>query len=150
MLPEQAGVFAVANTTCSIWIHIFGEAETQLHKIIEKDIWLKRMTPTNRPFFDLFGSWGLWFWSALQILEIILLIVIIKLSQAHCILSKALNACLQQLTAKQMISLRLECQRGTKNMTDVWIMHLEPWTVNVPKSKQKDPITPQISRAAEQ
>lgn len=29
----------------------------------------------------------------------------------HCILSKALNVCLQPLTTNQMFSLRLECQK---------------------------------------
>ena len=74
------------------------------------------MTPSTGSFFDLFdvdwfGSWGLWLWSALQILGIMLFITIITVSLEHCILSKPLNACLQPLTTKQMIFLRLEHQK---------------------------------------
>ena len=66
------------------------------------------MTPLMGSFFDLFDSdwfrsWGPWLPSALQILGIDLLIVIIKISLVHCILSKALNTCFQPLTAKQMM-----------------------------------------------
>lgn len=60
---------------------------------------------------DWFGSWGLWLWSALQILGIILFITIITVSLEHCILSRPLNACLQPLATKQMVFLRLEHQK---------------------------------------
>lgn len=41
---------------------------------------------------------------------IILLIVILTVFLVHCVLSKALNACMQLLATRQIISLPLECQ----------------------------------------
>ena len=112
LLAEQGGACAMANTTCWNWINTSGEIETQLHKITEQGTWLKKLTP----FFDLFdsdwfGSRGTRLWSARQTLRIILLIIIIVVPLVYCILSEALNSGLQLPVTKQMISLRLECQK---------------------------------------
>ena len=119
LLAEQGGVCAVANATCCTWISTSAEVETQLHKATEQATWLKKVTPSMGPFFDLFdfdwfGSWRPQLQSALQTLGIILLIIILVVSLACCILSKALNACSQPLTTKRMISLRLEHQKRNK------------------------------------
>ena len=109
----------MANTICCTWINTSGEVETQLHKITEQATWLMKVTASVRSFFELFdfdwfGSWGPWLQSALQTLGIILLIMIIVISLMCCILSKGLNACLQPLTTRKMISLRLEHQKRNK------------------------------------
>lgn len=44
----------MANTICYTLMNTSGEVETQLHKIIEKASWLKKVTPKMRSFFDLF------------------------------------------------------------------------------------------------
>nr|XP_044611139.1 syncytin-A-like isoform X2 [Equus asinus]XP_044611140.1 syncytin-A-like isoform X2 [Equus asinus] len=118
-VAEQGGVCAVANTICCTWINTSGEVETQLHKITEQATWLMKVTASVRSFFELFdfdwfGSWGPWLQSVLQTLGIILLIMIIVISLMCCILSKGLNACLQPLTTRKMISLRLEHQKRNK------------------------------------
>lgn len=62
--------------------------------------------------FDCFGSWRPWLWSTPQTLGIILLITIMAFSLQCSMLSNTLSACLQPLIIKQVISLRLEHQRG--------------------------------------
>ena len=102
----------------------------------EQASWLKKMTPSVASFFDLFdfdwfGSWGPWLQSALQTLGITLLIIIIIISLVLCILSKALNACLELLTTKQMSSLRLECQKRNKGNDSLKDYKLRPWPVTI-------------------
>ena len=76
------------------------------------------MIPSMGSFFDLllafdcFGSWRPWLWSTPQTLGIILLITIMAVSLQCSMLSNSLSACLQALIIKQVISLRLEHQRG--------------------------------------
>lgn len=102
LLGEQEGVYSVANTTCCTWINTSGKGETQLQEITEQASWLKKEAPSLESFFDgfdhsWFGLWGLWLQSALQMLGIILRTVLLKVSLVHCVLSKALNACMQLL-----------------------------------------------------
>ena len=75
--------------------------------------------------FDWFSSWGRWLKYALQILRTILIILIIN-SPAHYTVSKALNACLQLLTTKQVISLGLEPQKRNEEMMDLKIVNPKP------------------------
>ena len=123
---------AVAITTCCTWINLSGEIETQLHKIIGQATWFKKVTASKESFFDLFdfdwfGSWRPWIQSALQILEITLFLIIRIVSLVHCILSKTLNACLQLLTTKQIISLRLNCQNRNRenDQLRMWTWHCD-------------------------
>lgn len=149
LLSEQRGGCAVATATCCTWINTSKEVETQLHKIAEQATLLKKVTLSTGSFFDLFdydwfGSWGPWLWSILQASGIILLIIIIVVSLVCGILSKDLNAGSQLLTTKQIISLRLKCQRRNKENDllkrlwtwchDLWILQRfskkTSWPVN--------------------
>ena len=47
LLAEHPNVCAVANTAC----RTSGEAKTQLHKITEQAIWLKKVIPSIGFFF---------------------------------------------------------------------------------------------------
>lgn len=81
------------------------------------------MTPSVGPFFDIFdsdyfGFGGLWLQNAPWTLVIILLLIIIAVSLANFFFSKALHACSQLLTMKQMISLRGECQKSNKELKE--------------------------------
>lgn len=107
LLAKHTSVCTMADTiSCTC---------TQLNKITR----LKKVSLSTGSYFalfdfDWFGFWGTWLWSALQILEIILLIRIIVISLVCCILPKASNACSQLLTTRQMISLRWrQRQRGS-------------------------------------
>lgn len=89
--------------------------------------------------FDWFGSCRPWIQNALQTLGIILLKITIVVSFIYYIL---LNACLQLLTTKQMISLRLEHQKGMKRITDLkqmWTWSCDLW---VPQRIHKKPSWP--------
>lgn len=117
------------NTTCYTWVNASGEVKTQLCKITEQTTWLKIVTFSAGCFFDLrdfdwFGSWGPWVWGALQTLGIIMLIVVIIISLVCFIFPKALNARFQPLTTKQMISLKLECQK--RNGENKQLKNCEP------------------------
>lgn len=132
LLAEQEGVYAVANTTYRTWINTSGEVETQLYKVTEQATWLKKVMALVGSSFELsdsdwFGFWGPWLRSACQMLGIILYVKVIVISLAHCTLSKALSVCLQPLTTKQIISLRLAHQK--KNEKNDWFQNCEPEAV---------------------
>ena len=102
----------MANVTCYIWINTPREAEIQLRTITEQATWLKNVIPSVS--FSLIGLGLADRGSEVHsTLRIILLIVTI-ISLVYCILSKAVNACPQLVTTKQMISLRLKPQRKSE------------------------------------
>lgn len=88
-------------------------------------------------------SWGLWFWSALLPLGIILRLVIIKFSLYSL---KSFECVFAAANCQPMTSLRLECRRGNK--TDVGIMNLEPWPVKVTAKRSRHTKEQQSCRAA--
>ena len=55
---------------------------------------------------------------------------------------------MKQLTAKQMISLSLECQKSNQENNQLKIHNLELWSVDVMEINQKPHATPKINKAA--
>lgn len=95
-----------------------GKAESQLNEITGQATWLKKRDSFNGAFL-----WSIWLklvWvmgivapdhPILQTLDTVLLIVHLIAFWGLCVLSKGLNACVQLLVTKQMISLHSECQK---------------------------------------
>lgn len=114
----------------SLGVNTCGLVETRLHKITEQASWLNKVTPSTGSLFylldsDWLRSWRPW--APKYILDIFLLIMITVVSLVCCILSKALCACSQPLTTKQMISLRLE--HHTRSEENGQLKECEPNTM---------------------
>jgi len=118
------------------------EKATSLKK--KKKKWLLQWRSFSELFdFDWFGSCGPWIQNALQTLGIILLKITTVVSLMHYIL---LNACLQLLTTKQTISVRLGHQKGMKRVTDLNVS-LKSWPVSTTENQQKNVMTCEYHRA---
>lgn len=114
------------------------EVEIQFREVTEQAPWLKNGTPSTGCFSDFldsdwfwFWGWGQWLQSALQTLGMILFIITIVVSLLCSIFSKALNACLQLLTTKQMISLRMAHRKRCKENDQ--LKECETEVVNTPQ-----------------
>lgn len=95
------------RAACCTWIHPSGEVETQLQQITEQATCLRKMTPSMGSLTGLETMASKY---PANIAHYLIIIIIIFL--VHYILSKILNACLQLLTTKQMVSPRLNQQKG--------------------------------------
>lgn len=112
LFTELGVVCVVVNITCCTWINTSGEVGTQLPKITdhlasESD----SLSKVPLIYLSWFESWGPWLQSTLQMFGIILFTVILIVYLVHYVVSKALNACLEQLATRQTISLHLEHQK---------------------------------------
>ena len=95
LLAEQEGVCAIAIPPAvpgSTFLVL-----QQIQEINKQATWLKQVDAPSGTFFDLFdtnwfGSQRSWLRSILQLFGIIFLIVIIVVSQMHCVFSVVLNA----------------------------------------------------------
>lgn len=151
LLAEQRGVCVEANTTCYTWRNPSGEAETQLHE----DHWVRRLASKGDSLKRVF-FWLVWVSSTVapQYAPNIGGDPAYSYHNdppAHCSLSKALNACLQLLINRMMISSWLDHHNRSKE-NELKIVNLQSWPVIITVSANTlwhVNTTPKINRTAE-